>query len=100
MANKIVNTFENGLVKVNNKTKQPKNSYSYALNTVPNDEITDRSSRTNERGFDENINLKGGPYNIIGHQWLGDEQYAFFIKDLEGHTAPFNEIWYVDIKEG
>jgi len=69
MANKIVNTFENGLVKVNNKTKQPKNSYSYALNTVPNDEITDRSSRTNERGFDEYINLKEDPYNIIGHQW-------------------------------
>lgn len=100
MANKIVNTFETGLVKVDNKTKQPKNSYSYALNTVPNDEITDRSSRTNERGFDEYIQLKEDPYNIIGHQWLGDEQYVFFIKDLEGHTAPFNEIWYVDIKEG
>src|SRR5690606_38315346 len=71
-----------------------------ALNTVPNDEITDRTSRVNEKGFDEYIKLKEEPYNIIGHQWLGDEQYVFFIKDLDGHTAAFNEIWYVNIKEG
>src|SRR5690606_42099646 len=97
---KIVNTFETGLVKVSNKTKQPKNSYSYALNSVPNDEITDRSTRTNERGFDVYSTLKTTPYNIIGSQWLGDEQYVFFIKHLEGDTTTFNEIWYVDIKEG
>ena len=32
--NKSTNTFEQGLIRVDNKLNQPKNSYSYALNTA------------------------------------------------------------------
>lgn len=97
---KTVNTFEKGLVILNNKTKQPEHTYSYALNAVPNDEIIDRSSLTREQGFDDYIKLREDDYTILGSEWLGDEQYVFFIKNVGSTGVPFNQIWYVDIKEG
>lgn len=96
---KAVNTFENGLVRLDNKSKQPKNSYPYALNAVINDNLTDQTSLTNEKGFNAYFTLKEDPYKLIGVQWLGKQEYVFFIKHLEGATSEFNEIWYCDIEK-
>ena len=94
---KSVNTFEGGLVKIDNKTKQPKNSYSFALNATINDTILDSSSRANEKGFDPYITVRSDvDYNVIGYSWLGKEQYVFFIKQKRNDVTPFNQIWYID----
>src|SRR5690606_38229398 len=97
MRNKAVSTFEEGLVRLANKTKQPKNSYSFGLNLAV-DNIVDKTSRTNEKGFDVYMVLREGNYNILGQQWLGNEEYVFFIKHKEGET-PFNEIRYFNKKD-
>lgn len=94
--NKTTNTFEGGLIRAINKTKQPKNSYSYALNTTIVDPILDKGSRANEQGFEDYLTVRSGQYIIMKAQWLGKEQYVFFIKHLEGSGDTFNEIWYVD----
>lgn len=92
--NKAVNTLENSLIRTSNKTKQPKGSYSYALNTVVSDTVIDNSSRENEKGFDVYIQLPiEFEYTILGCQWLGTEEYVLFIKEVSGVS---NQIWYIN----
>lgn len=95
MSNKSVHTFQKGMVRIDNPTKQPDDTYSFALNIVPNNNILDNTSRSNEKGFDDFMTLKSVDYNIIGYQWLGNNEYIFFIKHKEGQTA-FNEIIYAN----
>lgn len=96
MSNKTVNTFENGLVRVDNPTKQPKNSYPFAFNTVINNIVTDRTSRTNEKSFSLYYKPNGETNTtILGYIWLGTEEYVLFIKNLEGETA-YNKIIYIN----
>jgi len=96
MSNKTVNTFENGLVRVDNPTKQPKNSYSFAFNTIINNIVTDRTSRTNEKSFSLYYKPNGETNTtILGYIWLGTEEYVLFIKNLEEETA-YNKIIYIN----
>lgn len=93
--NKTVNTFENGLVKVDNPTKQPKNSYSFALNAVINDIMTDNTSIANEKAFENYFRALDDNYNIIGWSWLGKEEYVLFTKHVIGDPE-FNKIVYIN----
>lgn len=97
--NKSTHTFEEGLIRIDNKSKQPKNSYSFGLNLVTNNNILDRTTRSNEKGFDDYFDIK--PlivFNIVGTQWLGNEEYLFFIKHKEGGFQ-FNEIRLLNKKD-
>lgn len=94
--NKSVNTFENGLVRTDNPTKQPKNSYSFALNMVINDVLIDPTSRCNEKTQDLYYKPNGETNTtIVGNIWLGREEYVLFIKNLEGETV-YNKIIYIN----
>lgn len=95
--NKSVNTFEKGMVKVDNPTKQPKNSYPFALNVIINDIVTDPTSRTNEKSLDLYYKPNGDTNtNILGYIWLGTEEYVLFIKNLDGE-AVYNKILYINV---
>lgn len=96
MQNKSIVSLDKGMVIIDNKTKQPNGTYSYALNATPGNSIIDRSTLANERGFDDSIILKDIDYTIIGSEWLGPNEYVFFIKNKELDTNTFNEIWVSD----
>jgi len=96
--NKSTNTFEQGLIRVDNKINQPKNSYSYALNTVVTDKTLDVGSRSNEKDFKTFLTFNPGfEYNILGYQWLGKEEYVLFIKEVDNTiTGAINHIYLLD----
>jgi hypothetical protein len=93
--NKTLNTFEGGLIKNNNPTKQPKNSYTFALNAVINNIVTDNTSITNEKNFRDYFTVSVKEAVVLGWCWLGNEEYVLFIKNKQGVTA-FNQIIYIN----
>lgn len=88
--NKSVNTFTGGLNIATNKTKQPKDTYSYALNAIKEDCTNDPDNLSNERGFTEYLDL-GYNYVLLGSIYLGLENYVLFIKNITDESA-FNRI--------
>lgn len=92
--NKSVNTFEGGLVRTNNPIKQPNNTYSFALNAVINDIVTDNTSITNEKAFRQYFAVLADSYDILGWCWLGNEEYVLFVK------GTVDEILYIDVARG
>lgn len=95
--NKIVNTFENGLNTIENKSLQAQDTYSYALNAVKEDFYNNKSSLSNEKGFSEYIDLEYD-YLLLGHIYLGKENYVLFIKNLDTDINVFNRIILIQDK--
>lgn len=95
MAEKTVNTFEKGMIRLDNPTKQPTNSYPFALNATINDIVLDRTSRTNEKSLDLYYVPNADQSMLLGYIWLGNEEYVLFMKHKDGET-PFNKIIYIN----
>lgn len=95
MPTKSVNTFLNGLNVSIDNVNQPKDTYSYALNTIKEDSINNPEIITNEKGFTTYIDL-GYNYVLLGTIYLGKKDYIYFIKNEDSDTNIFNRIILVE----
>lgn len=90
---KLSNDFSKGLLKNFNNLKHDKDFYSFALNISPVENLLDRTTKQNENTLKPYLSLHTSDYYIVGEEWLGKDEYVFFISDKEG--TGFNQILLV-----
>lgn len=91
MPTKSVNTFLSGLNLSIDSINQPKDTYSYALNTIKEDSVNNPEILSNEKGFTTYIDL-GYDYLLLGVVYLGKKDYVYLIKNLDSDLNIFNRI--------
>lgn len=93
MAEKITRSLSKGLLRNKNKLKQDPEFYTYALNLTVTDSLADRVTKVTETKPEHLMSLSSNEYKILGVTWINDDEYVYFIKEIDTGS---NKIIYVN----